>query len=464
MEEEKLQRQEEIKNRVIAIYENIQKRSEVEENSNKLDRVIYYDTIRLASDEGEIEFYNVYVVRTINPQEKVLYEIYDENMLVATINENGEVEFTEEYKQELLDNKNKLFADRISKMERAGAKLEAPEELKEEDKEFVEQDILQEKKKKEEASKSPKENIKEENIKELDEAEQEELIAEELGLNKNDLVCKAKINPKQILTDSEMEKETFEDIAGCQDKYEVIYAINANKQTEKNKRFAFVGITKEGSVEPIELPTRGTTVTDRAVYTINRDGSTVEEKQVTEMFNTKDKNKALSVTVGQYGRLEINYLRRSPEENKYIGSPVETEIQRPTWPQVRKFMNERNTSRQDLKDIIPDAKEQIAEQESEKTNLNNIDENPNNDKALDPNEEIKLHDETITTLRKEAENLNLTQEEYNNYFEKADGDCASDKVMNVRQEILEKEETHEPMGRDERLTPEEEALLRNNKF
>ena len=454
---EKNLKNEEIKNRVVAIYENLQRKYEEEGLKNKVDKVNYYETLQINSPAGGLELYGTYTVRVINEHEKALYEIYDNNMQLATIDENGRILFSEEYKQDLIDRKELLWTQQLAQIEMTGARLEVPEKLKEEDIEFKEQDIIEEKNKQKENT-----QLKEqEHEKELSEDEQEEAIAQEMGLSKSEIACKAKIDPKQMVTSGEIENETFEDIIGVKNKYKTIYVINANKNTEgNNKRFAFVGITKEGKVEHIDLPTRGSTIPDRRVYTINRDGSSVKEELVTEMFRI-NRNKAISVRIGQFGKMEVSYLRRSPGEDKFIGSPIETERQRRTREQVREAMSETNTTKWDLNDTVKNTKEQIGEQGSDKTNLNNIDDKQDNDIALDKNEKITMHDGTTTTLAEEAENLSMNIDEYNNYFEKAEGDCAADKIENIRQEVLDKDE--EPTGREDRggrLTPEEEALLR----
>ena len=465
MEEENLKRQEEIKDRVIAIYDNIQRKNEAEENEKKLDKVVYYETIRLNSEEGAIEFYNVYIVRIIDPLEKALYEIYDDEMLIATINENGHIEFSENYKQRLNEQNNGLFINAISKMEKSKAKLEEPEELGENDKEFVEQDILEEKKKKEEATKQQEAN-QEENVTDLNEDEIGENIAETLGISRSDIVCRAEVNPKQILADNEeLGKQTFEDIVGVeQGKYKKVYVVNSNSKIDKNKKFAFLGVTQDGKIELIDkLKTKGTTQKDRRVYSINRDGSTVKELQTYEMFGIEEKeDKAFSVTVVEYGKIKINILRRGFKEGEWIGPEVETNEYRRTKKDVNKYMGDNKTTKRELTASLTNTKEQIVEKGSNKTDVRNIDTNPNNDRALPPDEEIKLHNEETTTLRKESERLGLSLEEYNKRFEKAKGDCPSDKIMNVRQEKLE-EKTLEPEDRGdrgERPTPEDEAWIR----
>ena len=47
------------------------------------------------------------------------------------------------------------------------------------------------------------------------------------------------------------------------------------------------------------------------IYSINRDGSSIQEKQTREMFKSKNSSdKSFTVTSGQYGILEVDYVRK----------------------------------------------------------------------------------------------------------------------------------------------------------
>ena len=99
-----------------------------------------------------------------------------------------------------------------------------------------------------------------------------------------------------------------------------------------------------------------------------------------------------------------------------------------------------------------EAEEQTKEDETNTTNLSRVDNNPNNDSGYDIDEEITMHDGTITTLRKEAEKQNISPEEYVNRIENAQGKCTAEKIEVVNTENIEEQEE-----RGERLTPDEEA-------
>lgn len=462
-----------IKENMQIIYQQKKSDMEARESKDKIDSITYYEQLELFKNEngGGVSKQDTYLVRVITEKEKVMYSIYDENqMQIATVDENGTIKFTdsalEKYEETLT--KSDLGKEMLKRIKDADgkAKFKEPEEQQETDINMTQPEL-------EESQKQQKAQDEEEQEKEEEppQGKEEELqkIAKKTGIDQKDLTNCSSIKPQQKLTD----QDTFEDIANVKGKYTNVYVINANKATDKNKRFAFVGITQEGEAEYIdELETTGAMQTNVSIYSINRDGSSVEEKQTREMFTTKSNpDRRFTVTTGQYGILEVDYVRKDPNENKFIGSMVETEHERPTTTQVRQFMNERRNNKYEIEDAIEKTEEQIGgaysekngELESERTQLENIDKDENNDKAVDIDEEITLHSGEITTLRKEAEKYGMTIEQYCDEFELAEGDCPSEKIETVREEETEEQnldETEKREDRGERPTPEEEALDR----
>ena len=133
-------------------------------------------------------------------------------------------------------------------------------------------------------------------------------------------------------------------------------------------------------------------------------------------------------------------------------------------------MNERRINKYEIGEAIEKTEEQIGGEKSDKdgelesgtTQLENIDKDDSNDKAMNVDEEITLHSGETTTLRKEAEKYDMTIEQYCDRFELAEGDCPSEKIETVRKEEEgpDTDDDDEPGGRGGRPTPEEEALDR----
>lgn len=285
-------------------------------------------------------------------------------------------------------------------------------------------------------------------------------IAQSSGLTKDDIKSCSTINPKEKVTDA----ESFEDIANVAGKYTKIFVVASNENTQGNSRFVFLGLTPNGRAEQIPgLEERDGVNTGKSIYSINRDGSRVKEEQTSALFTLQNGKEGFSVTIGQYGVVETTYIRKSPEENKFIGSSINSTTQKPTTREVQEFMNDSRTNDRDLQKTIQKAEHQLNE--TDKTHIRNIDNKANNDVAIDIDAEIKLHDETVTTLRREAEKLGMTPEEYRNKFEETKGDCFSDKIEAIRIEHrtqddadIDVDEGNARVDRGERLTPEEEAL------
>lgn len=457
-----------IKGNIQLIYQKKKSDMEARESKDEIGSITYYETLELFRNEdgGGVSKQDAYLVRVITNKEKVMYSIYDENQMeIATVDENGTIKFTdyalEKYEQMLTKTDlEKSMLDRIKQAD-GKARFEEPVEQQEKDVTRSKTELEEE-----EQKRTEQEDQKEQKTAQTKEEEIQK-IAQKTGMDPKDINNCSTIKPTQKITD----QDTFEEIANVQGKYTNVYVVNANKETDKNKRFAFVGITPEGEVEYLDnLETTGTMQTNVDIYSINRDGSSIQEKQTREMFKVKNSSdKSFTVTSGQYGILEVDYVRKDPNEEKFIGSIVETEHERPSTEQVKKFMNERRNNKYEIGEAIEKTEEQIGGEKSDKdgelesgtTQLENIDKDDSNDKATNVDEAITLHSGETTTLRKEAEKYDMTIEQYCDRFELVEGDCPSEKIETVRKEEEGPDtDDDEPGGRGGRPTPEEEALDR----
>ena len=151
----------------------------------------------------------------------------------------------------------------------------------------------------------------------------------------------------------------------------------------------------------------------------------------------------LSVRIGQYGILEVDYVRADlslDESERYFSAPIETQNIRPTTAQVREIMDRtKNTS---LSDEQKRANPEIARKGE--TKIENIDEVAYND-DLDIDDIIVLEDGTQTTIRKEADKAKVSPEEFLNKYEKKSGKTPDEIIENVHEEIEE-----EYLGSNER--------------
>lgn len=444
-----------IKQQMLTLYNKYKN-----ESNNPVQDISYYNEMIFQPDNINITYgeQDIFAVKIVdkNPEtklEKTRIEVYKEGILIATIDEKQTIEFTQEYLMQIKEKSPEIF---LVLQNQNGKHYDLPTEQEEKlpnindnKKIILTKDELEYHYKKEQLN-------QENELQENNEEELVEQIAEQSGTQKNDIKSCSTLNPTEKITDN----KSFEDITHTTGKYTKVFMVASNSQTKGTSRFAFWGITPDNQVEQIEgLQERDGVNTGKDIYAINRDGSQVVEKQTTALFTLEGKQEGFSLTVGQYGILEAEYIRKSPTENKYIGSSINTTHQRPTTRQVKEFMNDARTNKNELEQSINKTEEQLSE--TSVTNLQNIDNDPNNDVAIDIDAEVTMHDGTITTLRQEAENYNLSPKEYKTLYEQAQGDCPSVKIENIRiqkEQEHEKEEIDSHDDRGERLTPEEEAL------
>ena len=424
---------------------------------DKINNITYLDNITFNPVGAMAEYVQgeVFLIeKTVQEEDKQLqiFELYmkkEESYLkIGNLTPNGII-FTDEY-LEYIKNINELIFDTIKKQN--GKTLEFDEKI------MLEAPKMD----KEKLEKLKTEKEKEENEEKEQESNELEIekIAQKSGITAKELSSCSQISSTQKITDD----KTFEDITHTKGQYSKVYVVNTDSKSKGTSRFAFWGVKNDGEVEQIPgLEERDGVNTGKEICSINRDGSEITKKQTAALFSLDGKEEGFSLTIGQYGIIETDYIRRVPEQgNKPLAIPVETSNQiYPTTKQVRKFMNNRLTNKEDLKNATTAANHQLdgkGEEVAEvsKTNLSQIS-NQEQNKSLNSDEIITLHDGSTTTISKEAQNLDVSLGEYKSKFEKIDGKCIADKIEMIREEYLQ---NRDERAREERLTPEEEALQR----
>lgn len=450
-----------IKEKMLELYS-----TESSMEREKVQDIIFLDNLKFKPYNAMAEFSqaDLFIVKKQEPDEKEngkyieIMELYIQNEQVyLKVGDliNGKIIFTEEY-LEYVASINALIADVVKKQN--GHDLPVQEQTHEDaiqlDKDDLEhQYTLKRLEKTEEKMAEPQ-----------TEQEQEKQaitkIAEKSGMSEGDLSSCSEISPTQKITN----EKSFEDITNMKDKYIKVFVVNSDSNSRGTSRFAFWGLRKDGEVEQIPgLEERDGVNTGKEICAINRDGSEVTKKQTTALFSLEGKEEGFALTIGQYGILETDYVRRAPEQgDKPLSIPVETSTQiYPTTMQVRKFMNDKYMNKADLKKTTQTANHQLdshgdKEAEVETTNLSQISERIK-DEAININEEVKLHNGRITTIVKEAARLEMSITEYTNRFEQLEGDCIADKIELIAQEKQMENVRQEERAREERMTPEEEA-------
>lgn len=472
MEENKMPNKSEkdiIKENMLTLYKAYQN-----EEENPVDEISYYKQIVLQSEKSQI-MYGLQDVYPANIKEPKRYYgnrilLYQNGIPIAMIDENSDIKFSGEYLEQMKALNPSIYALLIS-MNGKHYELPQIQEVSEKlpdinSKQEVE-DFKMSKEELENAKqneidgqeKSKEENKQEETNEQEPENEEKnmEQIAKQAGIAKDDIKSCSTIDPHERITD----QKSFEDIANITGKYSKIFVVSANSKTQGNSLYSFWGMTQDGKMEPVQgLEERQGVNTGKSIYSINRDGSQVKEQQTSALFTMPNQREGFSVTIGQYGIIETTYIRRSTNENKYIGSVVNSSTQKPTTREVQEFMNDSRTTDAELKDTIDKTEHQLGE--TSETKLRNVDDNPNNDVEIDMDQEITLHDGTTTTLAKEAEALNIAPDEYKKQFAEREADCYADKVELIREEQAEDQAEEQSEERAEEHEERVERSLEND--
>ena len=458
MEEKSLNAQEKkelIKKNMLALYEKYQN-----DNENPVEEVSYNNQVTFQSPDSNIMFgeTDIYQVKIVDEREKEksMIVLYKGGQEIATVDIGSNIIFSQEY----LENIGKIDPNICALVQSLNGQrfdLVQAEKIDEKMPEIsktngVENFSL----KREELEVERKNQTVEQNINDTEkprnEEESMEQIAQKSGLTIDDIKSCSTIDPQERITD----QKSFEDIAMVQGQYSKIFVVAANSHTQGNSTFAFWGMKPDGSVEQVHgLEERQGVNTGKTIARINRDGSEVREEQTNAVFTMPNGREGFSITVGQYGMVEATYIRRSPTENKFIGCDINTSTQKPTTREVQEFMNDTRTTYQYLDTTIKRTEHQFGE--TDKIKLRNIDNNPDNDVTYDADQNITLHDGTVTTLANEAAKLGKSLDAYQKEFEKTRGDCPSEKIKTIREKALEDHAEQENM-KDEQEHDEDNVI------
>ena len=372
---------------------------------------------------------NSRTLRSRNQREKLMYEIYDkDNVLIATVNEMGEVSYEPEFIKEL----ENISEEHFKMLTLDETEFELPEKLKKDD-------VVLSKEELNEKSIDRKMNdishmLKTKNINSYSEMETDQKIFDKIT-NKQELDANVRVTQTETLADliPELKEKGIQKVG-------VVYSDNIQGQ---NGRFSFVGIDKDGKMQILEsLENIDGTTTGQKVTSINSiDGSLVEQEQVAGMVklsdrtNTNGEEEYLSVRQGDYGIIEVDYVRADlskPEDKRYISAPIETKNIYPTTREVRDFMDRSYNPKIDKE--LERAEPEINR--DEETSIKNIDDTASND-YLTPDDIILLEDGTKTTLRKEADKAKVSPEEFTERYNEMSGKTPDEKIDTIQEEIVE---------------------------
>ena len=422
---------------ILQMYKSIAE--EFEEKGQEVENIGYYKDFEIKNSGLAIS--DAYIVklkdsednktRNENEQkEKIIYEIRDQdNNLIASVNELGEIQFEESYLESLREI-NEGYFDNLTLDE---AEFELPEELERDDIVLTKEEI--EEKQSERRISDISKAIGSKEINSYSEMKTDQTPVFDKVVNKQEIDPNARVTQGETLADMipEIKEKGIVKVG-------VVYSDYSKGQ---NGRFSFVGIDKDGQIQTVDSleNTQGTT-TGQTITSINsRDGSLVEQEQVSGLVKingrstTNGQEEMLSVRVGQYGILEVDYVRADlsrDKDERYLSAPIETKNQRPTSREVRDVMDKNRNS--EIEEELERAEGEIERDDN--AELRNIDDTASNDE-LTPDEVIVLENGEETTLRKEAAKAKVSPEEFTRKYNERGGKTPDEKIDSIHEEIEE---------------------------
>lgn len=374
--------------------------SNIDKGETILD-INYYGEIVLSKNDTELSNErkeDLYLVKK-ETNGKIEFEFRIELGIVATINDEGQIQISEEFKELINENEFFLQLNSITPLS-----LEKLEELERETKTVV------------------------------DEKMQTIQAEEKTEKGERNTPSKYIENPKDVKIDLSKkitEKENFYDLVPEAREKGVVDVV---VRTKNNLTFEIIGVNSVG--EEINLQTleqtEGTNPS-KNILEINADGSTVKEDQVSTILKIKNgenegkQNEGFAIKIGNYGIPEVSYYRRSSELNQYSSIPVNLDNtnQKRTDKDVREYIEKpRNTT---TDDNLKRAKDRLSSNEDGKTQLENIDDDLTND----------IEDQSEIQIRKAAKRCRISIEEFKQELEKQDGDTLEEKIENAEEAINE---------------------------
>lgn len=371
-------------------------------SEEKVIDVSYYGKINLSKNDSDInneKKEDLYLVKK-EVNGKIELEFYTNNGVIAVVGKEGQIKINEAYKELINDKEFLLQLEKV--MPLSLAKLEELEKKRNQEKSLDDKQTKQENTKEESKINEPKQYIE----------------------NPKD----AKIDMNKKITETKTFSELVPEV-----KEKGIIDVRARRID--NTKFELIGINKEGQEIQLETlkQTEGTNP-NKDIIEVSGDGSRVKQNQVMTILKIKNgenqgkQDEGFTVNLGEYGIPEVNYYRRAKEENEYTSIPVNLQNtnQKITDKDVREYIEKkRNTS---VEDNITKAEDRIEYNEDKETELENIDDDPHNDKIVDEAEML---------IRKAAARCKMEVESFKKELEKADGEDLEEKIENTEEAINE---------------------------
>ena len=389
---------------------------EIEKIKDKLNEnkdaksVEYYKELEfLKEDKQHYEFKveDLFVVeKTVKKEgkEETAYEIYNKKgERIATADEQGNIEFTEQYKGKLEKMPKELY-DKIG-FDKRNAKVKELEKKKEEKEYEKNKDTKDDKKeekdkdteadKESEDEKDNKDEQKEEEVPENEE-EKREKMEEDLGIDEKDIQSSSEIKDERFY-------QLVPEARDCKGYVSIVYIGSKNE-------FQIIGVNLQtNKYEPLQTVTASQAVEQNSSIDVGRDGKNVERKSLKAVLTIKGEAEySFAAKLENMDPIELKELRKDFNTGEYISSDLETTHQYPVTEEIEQFRNEAENP-----DIIEEVRKFKKKEEAVNGDIvTNIKEIKDDDqKTLDDKEQERK--EKIDNKKQEKQRaLEEDEEEY----------------------------------------------------
>ena len=326
-------------NEKIKIAKEIYNNSQSEDEKKQIEGILYYEEFEFLKEENEFYKFSekdAFVIeKSENKDDKqvLLYEVYNKKgERIANCDENGNIEFTDEYKSKLAK-MPKEFYDKIG-FDKRKMKIDVVEKI-------------QDDKEKDESEKNPK--LEKNNVKlEKKENEPEKKKDEEVPENQEEKIAKMgedlDVNPDDIRSSSEIkDKEFYKLVPEARTDFKGWVSIVYIGST---KEFKVIGQDiKTGKFKQLDSILPSQAVEQKSTIDIDSQGQNVERKSLGNIggvLKIKGNNEySFAANIKEFRPIEFKELRREKNTGEYIASEMTTSHQWPTNREADKIMKKR---------------------------------------------------------------------------------------------------------------------------
>ncbi len=394
--------------------QNIEKSNSSSNYSIKVEDMLFYGRIEIKDPATKMmDSKNIYSVQKREGNELSI-EFYADDDLIATVklDKENRIEISDKYSRIITPETFLLKMQELKENEKEQISLEKLEEMEEE------KEIGQSKKRQ---VAKPKENKKEQNEDNEESKKDEKQDNKQKEVGKDDI----EIDMDKYITADKKISDLIPEISQKQCEQVKIRSNN-------NIDFEMYGIDKDGNEVELESlkKSKGNNPNQEMIKT-NADGSEVERTRVSTMLNiAPQKNETrgeegIGIKIGEMGVEEVLYYRRDLN-NQYLAIPVslETTNEKYVDRDVRDIATKKFNT--EVGDDVQRAETEL--ERKDETQIENIDNDPRNN---------EIDSQDMELISEAAQRCRLDVEEFLKVYENSEGDSVEEKIDNAEETVNE---------------------------